>query len=92
MPTNWQQWEHVYESINIRMVQPSSFDINSNLVDESNSVFVNPASEQYWTRNMQDNTSEQLTSGIMPEQLSLYYCDPQGEFQGPFHGVDIISY
>ncbi|CAH1417340.1 unnamed protein product [Lactuca virosa] len=73
-------------------VQPSSFDINSNLVDESNSVFVNPSSEQYWTRNMQDNTSEQLTSGIMPEELSLYYRDPQGEIQGPFLGVDIISW
>ena len=53
---------------------------------------INPSSEQYWTRNMQDNISEQLTSGIMPEQLSLYYRDPQGEIQGPFLGVDIISW
>ncbi|CAI9278160.1 unnamed protein product [Lactuca saligna] len=72
--------------------QPSSFDINSNLVNDSNSVFVDPSSEQYWARNMQDNTSEQLTSGIMPEELSLYYRDPQGEIQGPFLGVDIISW
>ncbi|CAI9271044.1 unnamed protein product [Lactuca saligna] len=27
----------------------------------------------------------------MPQQLSLYYRDPQGEIQGPFLGVDIIS-
>ncbi|CAI9278157.1 unnamed protein product [Lactuca saligna] len=71
---------------------PSSFDTNSNLVNDSNSVFVDPSSEQYWARNMQDNTSEQLTSGIMPEELSLYYRDPQGEIQGPFLGVDIISW
>ncbi|XP_052626095.1 protein ESSENTIAL FOR POTEXVIRUS ACCUMULATION 1 isoform X1 [Lactuca sativa] len=72
--------------------QTSSFDTNSNLVNDSNSVFVDPSSEQYWTRNMQDNTNEHLTRGIMPEELSLYYRDPQGEIQGPFLGVDIISW
>lgn len=30
--------------------------------------------------------------GILPEEMSLYYLDPQGEIQGPFLGVDIISW
>ncbi|KAL2543385.1 GYF domain-containing protein [Abeliophyllum distichum] len=30
--------------------------------------------------------------GVPPEELSLYYRDPQGDIQGPFLGVDIISW
>ncbi|KAI3519885.1 hypothetical protein L1887_09104 [Cichorium endivia] len=55
-------------------VQPSAFDINSNAVNESNSIF------QLSRRDM------------MPEELSLYYRDPQGDIQGPFLRVDIISW
>ncbi|KAH7286079.1 hypothetical protein KP509_33G057600 [Ceratopteris richardii] len=29
---------------------------------------------------------------VPPEELSLYYIDPQGEVQGPFIGADIISW
>ncbi|XP_068656236.1 protein ESSENTIAL FOR POTEXVIRUS ACCUMULATION 1-like isoform X2 [Aristolochia californica] len=29
---------------------------------------------------------------LPPEEISLYYRDPQGEIQGPFLGVDIISW
>ncbi|XP_024987629.1 uncharacterized protein LOC112522619 isoform X2 [Cynara cardunculus var. scolymus] len=75
-------------------VHPSSFDISSKLND-SNSLFATPSSEQYWTRDMQpseNSLNEHLTRGIQPEELSLYYRDPQGEIQGPFLGVDIISW
>ncbi|XP_055810599.1 protein ESSENTIAL FOR POTEXVIRUS ACCUMULATION 1-like isoform X2 [Solanum dulcamara] len=52
--------------------------------DDSHSVFVKSSSEIYWT-NL-------LGRGIPPEELSLYYRDPQGEIQGPFLGADIISW
>ncbi|KAL8121410.1 hypothetical protein AgCh_018224 [Apium graveolens] len=58
------------------------------------------SSEQYWTGNKQApkerpgayNNEYQLERITPPEELSLYYCDPQGEIQGPFLGVDIISW
>ncbi|KAH9329430.1 hypothetical protein KI387_001538 [Taxus chinensis] len=30
--------------------------------------------------------------GFSPEELTLFYKDPQGEIQGPFLGIDIISW
>ncbi|KAI3720448.1 hypothetical protein L6452_21366 [Arctium lappa] len=77
------------------IVQPTSFDISSKLLNDSNSLFATSSSEQYWTGNMQpleNCLNEHLTRGIQPEELSLYYRDPQGEIQGPFLGVDIISW
>ncbi|KAL8121411.1 uncharacterized protein LOC141659070 isoform X2 [Apium graveolens] len=58
------------------------------------------SSEQYWIGNKQApeerpeacNKEYQLERITPPEELSLYYCDPQGEIQGPFLGVDIISW
>ncbi|KAM7487100.1 hypothetical protein LguiB_024584 [Lonicera macranthoides] len=71
-------------------------DISTKLPDDSNSLFVLPSSEQYWTGNLQHLDSSmnenQLESVVSPEELSLYYLDPQGEIQGPFLGVDIISW
>ncbi|XP_043723699.1 uncharacterized protein LOC122670781 isoform X2 [Telopea speciosissima] len=74
----------------------SSFDISSKLPDDSSSLFdlssVPPASsshKQYLKSNDDENLLER---GVSPEELSLYYCDPQGEIQGPFLGVDIISW
>ncbi|XP_047255004.1 uncharacterized protein LOC107847465 isoform X1 [Capsicum annuum] len=61
-----------------------AFDGSSKVSDDSSSVFVKSSSEIYWT-NL-------LGRGIPPEELSLYYRDPQGEIQGPFLGGDIISW
>ncbi|KAA8533348.1 hypothetical protein F0562_033119 [Nyssa sinensis] len=50
---------------------------------------------QSWNENLPhlENRNENLLErGIPPEELSLYYLDPQGEIQGPFLGVDIISW
>ncbi|WOL11496.1 hypothetical protein Cni_G20259 [Canna indica] len=33
-----------------------------------------------------------LAQGTLPEELSLFYLDPQGEIQGPFSGLVIISW
>lgn len=77
-------------------VQSSAgFDINTELPNDSNSLFAMSSSEQYWKGNMQPVKSSinmHLASHIPPEELSLFYCDPQGEIQGPFLGVDIISW
>ncbi|KAG9129061.1 hypothetical protein Leryth_016894 [Lithospermum erythrorhizon] len=72
----------------------NSFESDNKLPDES--LFVMPSSDPYWdgnTYNFQSRSNgNQLERGIPPEELSLYYCDPQGEIQGPFLGVDIISW
>ncbi|CAL5338108.1 unnamed protein product [Camellia sinensis] len=73
-----------------------AFGVSAKLPDDSNSLFVSPSSEQSWSGNLryfQGRPNEyQLEGGIPPEELSLYYRDPQGEIQGPFLGADIISW
>ncbi|KAK1381631.1 protein ESSENTIAL FOR POTEXVIRUS ACCUMULATION 1-like [Heracleum sosnowskyi] len=62
------------------------------LQNDLNSSHV-PSMEQYWNGNRQPSENEyQMQKITSPEELSLYYCDPQGEVQGPFLGVDIISW
>ncbi|XP_019180358.1 PREDICTED: uncharacterized protein LOC109175542 isoform X2 [Ipomoea nil] len=67
----------------------ASDGIGSKLSNDPNSVIGMPSSAQYLGRNTNEN---QLKRGIPPEELSMFYCDPQGEIQGPFLGVDIISW
>ncbi|KAK4357661.1 hypothetical protein RND71_023271 [Anisodus tanguticus] len=64
--------------------QHVAFDGSLKVSGDSNSVFVKSSSEIYW--------NNLLGRGIPPEELSLYYRDPQGEIQGPFLGADIISW
>ncbi|KAL3511474.1 hypothetical protein ACH5RR_030875 [Cinchona calisaya] len=73
------------------------FDVNDMIQNDSSSLFVMPSSDQYWDGNVHSlgsSTCENYLEkgGVQPEELSLYYCDPQGEIQGPFLGVDIISW
>nr|GMD97991.1 uncharacterized protein LOC109175541 isoform X2 [Ipomoea batatas] len=65
------------------------FDVSSKLPDDSNSLFSMQSSEKYLDPCSSGN---QVGRGVLPEELSLYYRDPQGEIQGPFLGVDIISW
>ncbi|KAL6570873.1 hypothetical protein OROGR_000423 [Orobanche gracilis] len=69
------------------------FDVNDELLDEGNSM---QTSERYFDGQLHKigikTNDYQLDRGIPPEDLSLYYRDPQGEIQGPFLGVDIISW
>ncbi|KAK6930781.1 GYF domain [Dillenia turbinata] len=64
------------------------------LPDDSSSLFIVPSAEHGHGENLHDSISKgnYLEKDISPEDLSLYYCDPQGEIQGPFLGVDIISW
>ncbi|KAG6426704.1 hypothetical protein SASPL_110931 [Salvia splendens] len=73
----------------------SPFDVNDEL-RESNSLLHVQTPERFWDGGLHKTGSKpneyQLDRGIPPEELSLYYRDPQGEIQGPFLGVDIISW
>ncbi|KAL6969230.1 hypothetical protein U1Q18_028955 [Sarracenia purpurea var. burkii] len=77
------------------IASPAAFDISTKLPDDS-TLFFSPSSEQNWSGNLhhfQGHQNKYQSEGdIQPEELSLYYRDPQGEIQGPFLGVDIISW
>lgn len=74
----------------------ASFDIRSKLHDESSSLLVTPSSEQKQGTDASqlgsNVTMKELERTTLPEQLVLYYIDPQGATQGPFLGADIISW
>ncbi|KAF7123693.1 hypothetical protein RHSIM_Rhsim12G0023200 [Rhododendron simsii] len=74
----------------------AAFDISTKLSDNSTSQFFPMSSKENWSGNMQhfegSHNEYRSEGGIPPEEMSLYYQDPQGEIQGPFLGVDIISW
>ncbi|GAB2248135.1 hypothetical protein Droror1_Dr00008017 [Drosera rotundifolia] len=69
-------------------------EINKKLPDDTSSLFVSPILGGGQIPNLYSspNKNDAFGSGIPPEELTLYYHDPQGEIQGPFLGVDIISW
>ncbi|XP_048427681.1 uncharacterized protein LOC103935125 [Pyrus x bretschneideri] len=64
-------------------------DIISKLPDDSNTLYAFGSSEQNLNNNCQ---VKELERDVPPEDLCLYYLDPQGVVQGPYLGVDIISW
>ncbi|KAJ8574367.1 hypothetical protein K7X08_026172 [Anisodus acutangulus] len=75
--------QHLFENIEQNVI----FDVSAKLPDKSNYVMPSDISS-----SRHSGIENQLEGSIPPEELSLYYCDPQGEIQGPFLGVDIISW
>lgn len=77
-------------------IDRTAFDVNSKLPNDSNSLFVSESLDDSRGNSLLYAQSERDTNrvgdGVPPEELSLYYSDPQGEIQGPFLGVDIISW
>ncbi|URD94718.1 GYF domain, partial [Musa troglodytarum] len=70
-----------------------SLDVSAKLPDETYPLF--DASVEIPNTNKHEiNKIEKkhLEQGTSLEELSLLYQDPQGEIQGPFLGVDIISW
>lgn len=65
------------------------FDVHAKLPDDSNSLFDLPTPQDIPSNEQYVKNGERATP---PEELSLFYQDPQGEMQGPFLGVDIISW
>ncbi|CAO2829003.1 unnamed protein product [Amaranthus hypochondriacus] len=74
----------------------TAFDISIKLPDDSNSLFVSESLDDSRFNNLLHSQcvrdANSVGDGVSPEELSLYYRDPQGEIQGPFLGVDIISW
>ncbi|GAB4828561.1 hypothetical protein Ancab_018221 [Ancistrocladus abbreviatus] len=77
-------------------VEPVAFDISTRLPDDSSLLLVSQSLGGSQCTNLQYSQSmtglSDAENGIQPEELTLYYLDPQGEIQGPFLGVDIISW
>ncbi|WKA04122.1 hypothetical protein VitviT2T_022182 [Vitis vinifera] len=73
-----------------------SSEISTQLPDDSSSLFDFSSIEKISSSNQDllkgNNVAFSLERTIPPEELSLCYCDPQGVTQGPFLGIDIISW
>lgn len=70
-------------------ISPKQRNGPASLFDLSTCQKVSNSNEQNLKINGETNIMER---GPSPEERSLYYRDPQGEIQGPFLGVDIISW
>ncbi|XXG49814.1 hypothetical protein AAC387_Pa02g3881 [Persea americana] len=73
----------------------ASFDIHKKLPDDSSSLLDTSSLHEICSSNEQDvkgNGPVKPLGATRPEELNLFYRDPQGEIQGPFLGVDIISW
>ncbi|GMH02254.1 hypothetical protein Nepgr_004093 [Nepenthes gracilis] len=73
-----------------------AFDLRPSAPSETSPLFVLQSLWESQSINMQypqgKSGSNHMENSIPPEELTLYYRDPQGEIQGPFLGVDIISW
>ncbi|KAM0965532.1 hypothetical protein TB1_020805 [Malus domestica] len=70
-------------------IEFATSDLRSKLHDGSNTLYAFGSSEQ----NLNNNSRvKELERDVPPEDLCLYYLDPQGAVQGPYLGVDIISW
>ncbi|GAB2280704.1 hypothetical protein Dimus_015330 [Dionaea muscipula] len=71
-----------------------AFDINAKRPDDTASLIVSQTLGHGQIHNIKQSQNKNgvWESGMSPEELTLYYHDPQGEIQGPFLGVDIISW
>lgn len=75
--------------------EPATVAIGSQLPDDSSLLFHIPSlqktlsSDHYVKSNEKAEVSERV---VAPEDLSMCYLDPQGNIQGPFLGIDIISW
>uniref|UniRef100_A0A0D9V9Q3 GYF domain-containing protein n=1 Tax=Leersia perrieri TaxID=77586 RepID=A0A0D9V9Q3_9ORYZ len=74
----------------------ADLDLGAKLPNDSNSLFlgspfehIQQQPELYQNSDMDTKASGQAS---YPEDLTLYYLDPQGGMQGPFLGADIISW
>ncbi|GAB4839734.1 hypothetical protein Ancab_020444 [Ancistrocladus abbreviatus] len=95
-----ENWQPVDSAVMKRSLfddlDPDAFSISMRLPDDSTSLFVSQSLGDSRSANLQFSQiktgSSHMENGIPPEELTLYYLDPQGEVQGPFLGVDIISW
>ncbi|XP_021641851.2 protein ESSENTIAL FOR POTEXVIRUS ACCUMULATION 1 isoform X2 [Hevea brasiliensis] len=74
----------------------TSFEIGSQLPDDPSSLFDFPSGQQSQSDNQfalkSNDEVHLLRSVVIPEELSLCYLDPQGVIQGPYLGIDIVTW
>jgi PERQ amino acid-rich with GYF domain-containing protein len=88
---------NIQEGFTIAGVKSSTHhDLTTKLPDDSNILFDVPSFEHppeppmpHHSNDMDIKASGQASC---PEELTMYYLDPQGGVQGPFLGADIISW
>lgn len=70
--------------------------LGSQLPDDSSSLFdfssLHQTSKGDQAHPKRGYEGHQLDNSIPPEELSLFYLDPQGVIQGPYMGIDIITW
>ena len=97
-PLQNQQWlDSAPKHLKLEHTEASlSSEISTKLPDDSCSLFDFSSIEKMSSSNQSllksSNVAFPLERVIPPEELSLCYCDPQGVTQGPFLGIDIISW
>uniref|UniRef100_A0A0E0JSZ3 GYF domain-containing protein n=1 Tax=Oryza punctata TaxID=4537 RepID=A0A0E0JSZ3_ORYPU len=87
----------IREDVKINEVNSSAdLDLGAKLPNDSSSLFLESPFEHiqqppvlYQNSDMDTKASGQAS---YPEELTLFYLDPQGGMQGPFLGADIISW
>lgn len=78
-------------------IEPVTLDLGGQLPDDSSSLFdftslqKNSSSDQLHLQG-DDKAHSVDVLPPDPEDLSLFYLDPQGEIQGPYMGIDIIMW
>ena len=74
----------------------TDLDLSTKLPDDANTLFDVPPFEHHSEPPIPyQNSDIDIKAGghaSYPEELTLYYLDPQGGVQGPFLGADIISW
>lgn len=87
----------IHEGLKTDEIKSSAdHDLGTKLPENSNALIDVPATEDpleplmpYQSSDMDIKAGGHATN---PEELTLYYLDPQGGMQGPFLGADIISW
>ncbi|KAK1258176.1 hypothetical protein QJS04_geneDACA024513 [Acorus gramineus] len=77
------------------MESSASFTAFEKLPDDSDMVgkqFIQEISNGDNQYPKSNDEMKSLEKGTIPEEMSLIYLDPQGDIQGPFLGLDIISW
>ncbi|KAH7432896.1 hypothetical protein KP509_07G045100 [Ceratopteris richardii] len=72
-------------------VAGGNYNGKSEVLEKLNNMFLTKKHE-VGSSSLSADKKRGLNSQVAPEELSLYYIDPQGEVQGPFPGVDIIDW
>ncbi|OMO85436.1 hypothetical protein CCACVL1_10186 [Corchorus capsularis] len=72
------------------------FEVGNELPEDSSFLFdfpsLQPTQGSYQINNKGNNESRPQESITLPEDLSLCYLDPQGVIQGPYLGIDILTW